>query len=176
MKYELLSNDTINVSGHILKRVKYFDVGELGGYIESEENLSQAGNAHVSGDAKISGNACVSGDAEVSGNARVLGDAEVSGNAEIHDALMCGGFWEKSPLQIRGSLYLFNVAGKNQIAVGCHIKTVEEWRDIYKNKFVEYRFTKDEQREYLLYFNLASALYGFGFTLPLPDEEQRQEI
>ena len=39
--------------------------GEIGGWIECEENLSQSGNAWVFGDARVSGNARVSGDARV---------------------------------------------------------------------------------------------------------------
>ena len=39
--------------------------GEIGGWIECEENLSQSGNAWVYGDARVSGNACVSGNADV---------------------------------------------------------------------------------------------------------------
>ena len=58
--------------------------GELGGYIEKEENLSQVyGNAWVSGDARVSGNARVYGNAWVYGNARVSGDAWVYGNARV---------------------------------------------------------------------------------------------
>ena len=45
--------------------------GEVGGYIESEKNLSQEGNAWVYGDALVYGDAWVYGDALVSGNARV---------------------------------------------------------------------------------------------------------
>ena len=55
--------------------------GELGGYVEKEENLRQTGNAWVFGNACVSGNTQVSGGAEVSGDAEVYGDAEVSGNA-----------------------------------------------------------------------------------------------
>ena len=52
--------------------------GELGGYIEKEENLNQDGDAWVSGNARVYGNARVSGDAWVSGHAWVYGDAWVS--------------------------------------------------------------------------------------------------
>ena len=45
------------------------EVGDLGGWIEKEENLSHEG--------KVWGNAEVCGDAEVWGNAEVCGDAEV---------------------------------------------------------------------------------------------------
>ena len=52
-------------------------IGDLGGWIEKEENLSHEGKAWVCGDAKVWGNAEVCGDAEVWGNAKVCGDAEV---------------------------------------------------------------------------------------------------
>lgn len=43
--------------------VSFGDVekGEIGGYVEKEENLSHAGNAWVSGDAMVYGNARLSG-------------------------------------------------------------------------------------------------------------------
>ena len=76
-KFELLVDDTIQVFGRKLFRVKAkinsgtVEAGELGGYIEKEENLSENGDAWVSGDAMVYG------DAWVYGNARVYGDAEV---------------------------------------------------------------------------------------------------
>ena len=47
------------------------EVGDLGGWIEKEENLSHEGKAWVCGNAEVCG------DAEVCGNAEVCGDAEV---------------------------------------------------------------------------------------------------
>ena len=52
-------------------------IGDLGGWIEKEENLSHGGKAWVCGDAEVWGNAKVCGDAEVWGNAKVCGDAKV---------------------------------------------------------------------------------------------------
>ena len=52
-------------------------VGDLGGWIEKEENLSHEGKAWVCGDAKVWGNAEVCGDAEVWCNAKVWGNAKV---------------------------------------------------------------------------------------------------
>lgn len=46
--------------------------GDLGGWVEKENNLSQNGNAWVSGYARVFGGAQVHGDARVSGNASVL--------------------------------------------------------------------------------------------------------
>lgn len=52
--------------------------GNLGGWIESEENLSHEGNAEVYDNAKIFDNA------KVFGNAWVYGEARISGNAVIY--------------------------------------------------------------------------------------------
>ena len=57
--------------------------GELGGYIQSEQCLSQSGDAWVYGNARVSGNAWVCDNARVSGNAWVYGDAQVYGNARV---------------------------------------------------------------------------------------------
>ena len=58
----------------------FVKIGDLGGWIEKEENLSHEGKAWVWGNAKVCG------DAKVWGNAKVCGDAEVWGNAEVFSA------------------------------------------------------------------------------------------
>ena len=84
-KYELVKSDTKEFMGKTLFRVKalkdfsIFKMGELGGYIEKEDNLSQEG------DAWVSGNAWVFGDARVSGNAWVFGKLEI-------DFILCSRF------------------------------------------------------------------------------------
>lgn len=93
-KYKLTA-DTRTYLGRNLYRIKaltsFGDVnaGDLGGYIESENNLSQEGNAWVYddawvfGDAKVFDNAWVYGNAKISGNAKVYGAAWVCGNAKV---------------------------------------------------------------------------------------------
>ena len=101
-KYEL-TDEKIQVFGKTLYRISalksfgHVEVGQKGGYVEKESNLSQLGdawvygNAEVSGDAQVSGNAQVYGNAQVSGNAWVYGDAWVYGNAEVSgDAQVSG--------------------------------------------------------------------------------------
>jgi len=89
-KFELLLDDTITIFGIRLFRIKALisfgsvEEGEIGGYVEKEDNLSSSGNAWVSDNARISGNAWVSGNALVSGNARIYGNAEVYGNALVY--------------------------------------------------------------------------------------------
>lgn len=62
---------------------RFVRTGELGGWIESEQNLSRSGNAWVSKDAEVYGNASVSEDARVYGNAQVSGNAKIYGHAEV---------------------------------------------------------------------------------------------
>ena len=68
-KYELTTNCKTHL-GRTLFQIKaltsFGDViaGELGGYIETENNLSQTDNAWVAGNAKVYGNAEVAGKAE----------------------------------------------------------------------------------------------------------------
>ena len=92
-KFELTTNTKIFL-GRKLFQIKALvsfgnvEAGELGGYIEKEENLSHNGNAWVYGNAKVCG------DAWVYGNAEVYGDAKVYGNAEVYgDAKVCGDAW-----------------------------------------------------------------------------------
>ena len=69
-KYEL-TTEFITVFGIKLFRIKAIrafgnvEAGELGGFVEKEENLSHNGDAWVYGDAGVYGNAGVSGDAWV---------------------------------------------------------------------------------------------------------------
>lgn len=62
-KFELTTEFITNAFGKKLFRIKalveFGDVkaGELGGYVEKEGNVSQADNAWVSGDARVSGDA-----------------------------------------------------------------------------------------------------------------------
>lgn len=93
-KYEL-TLETLQFAGHTLHRIKalrdfgVFHAGELGGWIESEENLSQADNAWVYGDAKAYANAKVYGNAELFGDARVGENAKVFDNAKVYGEV-CG--------------------------------------------------------------------------------------
>lgn len=86
-KFELTSEFITNIFGTKLFRIKALiefgnvKAGELGGFVEKEENLSQDGNAWVYDNARVYGDACVYGDARVCGDACVYGDA---GYATVH--------------------------------------------------------------------------------------------
>jgi len=93
-KYELTQNsiEIDNKTLYQIKALKDFGSvkkGDLGGYIESEKNLSHdrncwvSGNAQVYEDARVSGNAQVFESARVSGNVQVFENTRVYGNARI---------------------------------------------------------------------------------------------
>ena len=102
-KFELTENYVVNEFGtklyqiKCIKTFKYAKEGELGGFIEKEENLSQKGNAWVYGNAQVYGNvwvydnAKVYGNAQVYGNARVYDNAQVYGNAKVYDDALVYG-------------------------------------------------------------------------------------
>ena len=85
-KYELIPSD---IEG--LFRIKalkdFYDVkkGDIGGYIQSENNLSQLDDCWIYDDAKVYDNAFVMGNAIVCGNARVRNNAQVCDNAIVRD-------------------------------------------------------------------------------------------
>lgn len=86
-----------------LKDFEDVNTGDLGGYIEKEENLSQEGNcwvydnakvfdnvqvfdnAKIYGEVRVFDNAKVYENAEIFGDGRIRGNAEVFGNAQVFD-------------------------------------------------------------------------------------------
>ena len=100
MKYEITDITLWGLNQiRALRAIPVYGVkaGDLGGYVESERNLSQEGDCWIDGNAWVGGMALVSGDAKVyenatvSGNARVYGDAQVSGNAWVSEDAWVSG-------------------------------------------------------------------------------------
>lgn len=97
-KYRIVEVD--EVDGRVLGRIRAMrDIprhgvrkGDLGGWIETEENLSSYGDAWVGGNAKVYGlasvydNALVTENAVVRDNASVFGDAVVKGRAIVEES------------------------------------------------------------------------------------------
>ena len=81
-KYEF-TGKTQNYDGAILRQIRRISDGEVGGWIESEHNLSHQSDCWVSGNGKVSGDAWVFGDSKVSGNSWVFGNAKVHGDAWV---------------------------------------------------------------------------------------------
>ena len=141
-KFELDLSSKITVFGIELFRIKalisFSDVekGELGGYVEKEENLSHSGNAWVYDDARVSGNAWVYGDARVSGNAEV---------SKLNDYIVFKNNWSS------GRYFTYTRSNK-MWRVGCFYGTGEE---LIKRA---YQDSKDSGKHYEAYVNLVKTL------------------
>ena len=148
-KFKLTSEFIVDISGVKLFRIKALiefgnvKAGDLGGYIEKEENLSHMGNAWVSGNAQVSGDAQVFGDARVSGDARVFGNAQVSGDK---DYAYAHGFGSVN----RTTTFFRLKDGGVGVRCGCFYGTLAQFRDKIRETHGE---TKKAQ-EYLMLADL----------------------
>lgn len=91
IKYQI-TDESINFEGRVLNRIRalasFGDVkeGDLGGFIEKQENLSiltQEGNSWIYDDAKVFGEAIIAVNGKVKDNAIVFEKAMISDNAVI---------------------------------------------------------------------------------------------
>lgn len=123
MKYKL-TNNTKRVLGRTLHQIEatasFGDVikGDLGGWIEKEENLSQENNAWVYGNAWVADNAEVYDNARVSGNAQVFGDAEVFGELKITSGLFFGVKLKSEKLTTLELPYGYELIGRGDVKTG----------------------------------------------------------
>ena len=118
-KYEL-TNETKEFYGMILHRIRALKdfgrvrAGDLGGWVEKEDNLSQFGACWVYENAKVYEDAMVYGSAKVYGNARVYEDAEVTWNAKVaENALVYGSAKVYGNAEVTGNA---KVTGNAEVA------------------------------------------------------------
>ena len=127
-KYEMTSNYKIFLEKKLFQIRALVDLcngvkaGELGGYIEKEENLSQSDNAWVGGNARVTGDACVTDNAYVTdnawvgGNALVTGDAYVTDNARVSgNALVGGNAYVTDNANINSNADLLQITGLGSV-------------------------------------------------------------
>lgn len=107
-KYEL-TNETINFNGKVLYRIKSLrDLecvrkGEIGGYVESERNLSQYGECWVGGNSKVYEKARIIENARILENSNIYGNAILGGDIKTYDNSEIGG-----SIEIKGDIPFFD--------------------------------------------------------------------
>ena len=124
-KYELIES---NIKGlyrvKALKDFGHVKKGDIGGYVQSEDNLSHEGycwvhgNAIIYDNARIYGNAQISDCAVIDGNVRIYGDSEIWDYAIIRDNALIYG-----DSVISGNAF---IDGDAEIKTGRHIGYIEE--------------------------------------------------
>ena len=121
-KYKL-TDETIKHKGRVLRRIEALKdfagvkMGDKGGFIKSENNLSHEGNCWVFNDAKVCGDAIVCGDSIVCDDAIVYSNAIVCGNARIYNnakiggnAKVCGNAKVSNNAEIFGNAFVYGNA------------------------------------------------------------------
>lgn len=88
-----------------LKDFANVEKGDKGGFVESEDNLSQYGNCWIYDDAKVYENAAIYGNVSVRGNAEIYGNAMIYSYALIED---CAKVYDNA--QIFGHVYICDYA------------------------------------------------------------------
>lgn len=127
-KYEL-TNESYGILHRIraLRCIPQYGVkpGDLGGWIESENNLSQDGNCWVGDNAMVSGNARVNDNAWVKGNARVKGNAMIYDNAWVYGNARVDG-----NARVRGNAHVGGyavVSGNVCLQIGAVINSTRDY-------------------------------------------------
>lgn len=152
-KYEL-TGETKEIGGVTLHRIRALidipehDVkaGDLGGWIEAERNLSQNGEAWVTGSACVTGKALVTGEARVTGNAWVRGNARVM---ESSDCITIGAIGSRDDT----TTFYRGTDGGIYVSCGCFSGSIDDFSAEVKQVHAG---TKHE-RTYLLAIELAKA-------------------
>ena len=101
-KYAMIETDTVVFEGKELHRIqakrdiitadgRAVQAGDLGGYIESGRNLTQAGDCWVADNAIVAGNARVKDDAIACDNAIIYGKAVLADCSVVGGSCVIGG-------------------------------------------------------------------------------------
>ena len=132
-KYKL-TKETMCIGDKVLYRIKalkdFGDVkkGQLGGFVDSEQNLSQFGDCWVYYGAKVFNIARVSSDAKIKDNSSVSGDATICGNVIITDHA-----------SIYGSAFIYGDAVVQNYARVCDKASVGGYASIGDHSLVDKR-------------------------------------
>ena len=127
-KYEMTANTKMCFGRKLyqiraLVNFENIKAGDLGGYIEKEENLSQDDiawvfdnacvydNAQVHGNAQVFDNVLIYGNARVYGTARVYDDAQIYGNAQVYgNARVSDNVWILDDALIFDDAWAYGIA------------------------------------------------------------------
>lgn len=138
-KYEL-TDETIEVSGHTLHRIRALrefptnnyqsnvEKGELGGFVESEDNLSQSDYSWLFDNAKCYGNARVMDGAFATDEAEICDNASLSQYAEVHGSAVL-----RDNARVYGNANVWGSAEINDNATVCDFAEVNENACLYDN-------------------------------------------
>lgn len=145
--------------------------GQLGGFIEKEDNLSHEGdcwiydNAQVRHDAKVYENAKIKKNAYIFGDAKVYGNAEVSGSVSVFDyAEVYGNAIVYGIAQIYYEAHVYDYAqvyGYSRIGGTAHVC---DKAHVYGNAYIYGNACIRSQEDYIVFKNWWSSGRYFTWT------------
>ena len=147
-KYEL-TDETMEWEGHTLHRIKALrdfngvKAGDLGGWVESEDNLSQYEKCWLCDNARVYG------------NARVCDNAIVCNNAIIYntkDYCIITGFGSR----LSATTFFRCKDDEIRVNCGCFNGTLDEFRDKVKETHKDNKYAK----EYLLAIDMVKVHFS----------------
>jgi cytoskeletal protein CcmA (bactofilin family) len=183
-KYTLIKSTKVAWNGTKLFQIKAnisfgsVSKGDLGGYIEKEENLDTESDTWVFGDARVSGDAQVFGNAQVSGNAHVYGDTWVFGNAQVSgNAHVSGNAQVSGNAHVYGDTWVF---GNAQVSGNAHVSGDAQ---VYGNAWVSgelkiiagYLFGMRYNKEEIKYLENEGQEIIYKGELKLGEEETKKD-
>lgn len=144
MKKYKITKETLIHKGYTLHRIKatksFGNVkkGELGGWIENEDNLSKDGNCWIFKNAKVYGGAVVHGNATVSDNAEVFGNSDINENSTVINNAQINSSYITNFAVVGGNAKVIASHIFNYSNVGCNaeISTSSVKGNVYNNVIV----------------------------------------
>jgi acyl-[acyl carrier protein]--UDP-N-acetylglucosamine O-acyltransferase len=161
MKYKLLETQ-LNLENPNLKRIQaLIDIprhlvtaGDIGGWVQSETNLSQEDDCWIGNQACVTDNACVKNSAYVGGWANVGGSAQIVGLAKVFDNATVNGFayiggeaMVGGYAQVNYNAYIGNLARVTKclfIQQFLHSITITDTHVFFTNNFNRYSYRWSE--------------------------------
>lgn len=138
-KYELIDSDKKGLYRiRALRKINGVNPGELGGYVESEANLSKTGICWIYGNAIVSQNAFVKDSAKIMNDAQVLGNATVADKAKVGGLAVVGGnAYISEKATIRGESIISQNAQVFGEAIVMGHCSIEGYAKVYEQALVE---------------------------------------
>ena len=162
-KFEFIEETKTTSWGVTVKRIVALrdfgdvKVGDKGGFLEKEENLSHENDcwvygeaqvygearvcdeARVCGKARVYGEAQVYGEARVCGEARVYDEAQVYGKARVYDeAQVCDEARVTTVVKTFGNGFDYRITVTDKhIKIGCQQRLKSEWYNFQEGEIIE---------------------------------------
>ena len=114
-------------------------VGDKGGFLEKEENLSHDNDCWVYDEAQVYGEARVYDEARVYGEARVYDEAQVYGEAQVYDeARVYGEARVTTVVKTFGNGFDYRITVTDKhIKIGCQQHLKSEWYNFQEGEIIE---------------------------------------